>query len=112
MLTGDVLSFERNGRWCVGSDCSAPLGGGTPVGAVMATHQVVNVSDFDGHFEAKGVPKMEAQGGGDLAKQLKKLKPPKRPAQPKKPSLQRFKATMPQYAEECLNYQEPGSVRG
>ena len=52
VLTGDMLSFERNGRWCVGSDCSEPLGGATPLGAVMATHQVVNVSDFDGHFEA------------------------------------------------------------
>ena len=66
--------------------------------------QVVNVSDFDGHFEAKGVPKMEGDAGGDLAKKLKALKPPKRPAQP--PKLEQFKATMPQYSEECLDYQD------
>ena len=62
-------------------------------------------------LEAKGVPKMEGDSAGDLAKQLKKLKPPKRPAQPKKPTLQRFKAVQPQYAEECLNYQDSQAFR-
>lgn len=52
------------------------------------------------------VMRMDGGGAGDLAKKLKKLKPPKRPAQPPKPRLQDFKATMPKYAEECLNYQD------
>ena len=73
----------------------------------------MNVSDFDGHFEAKGIPKMDGEGSAkDLAKRLKALKPPKRPAQPPKPSLTVFKATQPKYAEECLNYQERGLVFG
>ena len=50
--------------------------------------QVVNVTDFDGKFEAKGVPGMGGSSAGDLAKKLKALKPPKRPAQPPKPKLQ------------------------
>ena len=40
VVTGDMLTFGRDGRWCVGSDCSAPMGGATPVSAMMATHQV------------------------------------------------------------------------
>lgn len=40
VATGDKLTFGRDGRWCVGSDCSAPMGGATPVGSMMATHQV------------------------------------------------------------------------
>ena len=48
---------------------------------------MVNVTDFDGKFEAKGVPDMGG-GAADLAKKLKALKPPKRPAQPPKPKLQ------------------------
>ena len=71
--------------------------------------QVVNVTDFDGKFEAKGVPSMGGSGAADLAKKLKALKPPRRPKQPAKPKLQEFKATMPQYAEECLNYQDSSS---
>jgi hypothetical protein len=50
--------------------------------------KVVNVTDFDGKFEAKGVPSMGGNSAGDLAKKLKALKPPKRPAQPPKPKLQ------------------------
>jgi hypothetical protein len=133
--------------------------------------KVVNVTDFDGKFEAKGVPSMGGNSAGDLAKKLKALKPPKRPAQPPKPKLQdvellllflllllklaelsvdrnlvdlltyiyihihiqydynytskcevdlpsfcrprlvqEFKATMPQYSEECLDYQDPLSL--
>ena len=65
------------------------------------------MSDFAGHFEAKGIPKMGGEGSAkDLAKRLKALKPPKRPAQPPKPSLQEFKAEQPKYDEVCLNYQE------
>ena len=106
VLTGDTLTFETSGAWCVGNDCSAAVGGANPIGVKMVTHEVLNVTDFDGHFEAKGVPSMDGGGAGDLAKALKKLKPPKRPAQPPKPRLQDFKATMPKYAEECLNYQD------
>ncbi|CAK8992037.1 unnamed protein product [Durusdinium trenchii] len=106
IITGDKLNFQSNGAWCVASDCSAAVGGATPVGVVMTTHEVLNVTDFDGHFEAKGVPKLEGDSAKDLAKRLKALKPPKRPAQPPKPSLQVYKAEMPQYAEECLNYQD------
>ncbi|CAE7841182.1 ACBP2, partial [Symbiodinium necroappetens] len=105
-LTGDALSFERNGEWCVGPDCSAPVGGATPVGVVMTMLEVHNVTNFDGHFEGKGVPSMEAGGMDDLAKMLKAIKPPKRPAQPAKPKLQEFKAEMPKYADECLDYGE------
>ena len=72
----------------------------------LSLTQVVNVTDFDGKFEAKGIPSMGGSGAADLAKKLKALKPPKRPKQPAKPKLQAFKATMPQYAEECLNYQD------
>ena len=50
--------------------------------------------------------RMEGEGAGNLAKQLKKLKPPKRPAQPPKPKLQDFKAKQPEYSAECLDYQE------
>eukprot|EP00913_Durusdinium_trenchii_P006626 g6225.t1 len=88
IITGDKLNFQSNGAWCVASDCSAAVGGATPVGVVMTTHEVLNVTDFDGHFEAKGVPKLEGDSAKDLAKRLKALKPPKRPAQPPKPSLQ------------------------
>ncbi|CAE7438803.1 ACBP2 [Symbiodinium sp. CCMP2592] len=105
-LTGDTLSFERNGEWCVGPDCSSPVGGANPVGVLMTMLEVLNVTNFDGHFEAKGVPSMEAGGMDDLAKKLKAIKPPKRPAQPAKPKLQDFKAEMPKYADECLDYGE------
>ena len=50
--------------------------------------EVVNITDFDGKFEAKGVPGMGAGSAEDLAKKLKALKPPKCPAQPPKPKLQ------------------------
>ena len=67
----------------MGPDCSAPVGGATPVGVVMtmleapsfrghstaasllcqfSNFQVHNVTNFDGHFEGKGVPSMEAGG--------------------------------------------------
>lgn len=49
---------------------------------------MVNVSDFAGHFEAKGVPELEGGGANDLAKRLKALKPPKRPRPPAKPKLE------------------------
>ncbi|CAE7865610.1 ACBP4 [Symbiodinium microadriaticum] len=85
-LTGDTLSFER---WCVGPDCSSPVGGADPVGVLMTMLEVLNVTNFDGHFEAKGVPSMDEGGMDDLAKKLKD-----------------FKAEMPKYADECLDYGE------
>ena len=103
VLTGDTLTFETSGAWCVGNDCSAAVGGANPIGVKMVTHevrvgngwepahyvgslangslisrmvsynlqlcsfpwqcdpvQVLNVTDFDGHFEAKGVPSILA----------------------------------------------------
>eukprot|EP00435_Cladocopium_sp_Y103_P034010 s209_g8.t1 len=88
VVTGDVLSFQNSGAWCVASDCSSAVGGASPIGVLMTSHEVVNVTDFDGKFEAKGVPSMGGNGAADLAKKLKALKPPKRPAQPPKPKLQ------------------------
>ncbi|CAJ1404124.1 unnamed protein product [Effrenium voratum] len=105
-ITGDTLTFQSSGAWCVGSACSVPLGGADPIGVSMPGFEVLNVTDFAGEFEAKGIPKMEGEGAGNLAKQLKKLKPPKRPAQPPKPKLQDFKAKQPEYSAECLDYQD------
>ena len=34
--TGDTLTYLLDGSWCVGPDCSAPVGGATPVGVVMS----------------------------------------------------------------------------
>lgn len=104
--TGDTLTYLLDGSWCVGPDCSAPVGGATPVGVVMSIFEVTNVSDFDGHFEAKGVPSLEEGGMAALMRKVKAIKPQKRPTQPQKPKLQDFKSEMPKYSSECLDYQD------
>ncbi|CAL1159414.1 unnamed protein product [Cladocopium goreaui] len=103
--SGETLTFQEDGRWCIGNSCSKKIGGENPIGAILEQFEVANVTDFDGEFEAKGVPDMSA-GSGGLAAQLKLLKPPKRPAQPPKPKLQDFKAEQPKYSEECLDYED------
>lgn len=40
VLTGDTLTFETSGAWCVGNDCSAAVGGANPIGVKMVTHEV------------------------------------------------------------------------
>lgn len=105
-ITGDTLVFQEDGRWCVRGDCSKKIGGENPIDATMDKLEVANVTDFDGEFEAKGVPDMSEGGAAGLAQKLKRLKPPKRPAQPPKPKLAEFKAEQPKYAEECLNYED------
>jgi len=104
--TGDVLLFQKDGTWCVDADCSMPVGGATPIGVTMSIFEVMNVSDFDGVFEGKGVPKMRAAGMKDLMRKLKKIKPPKRPKAPAKSKLQEFELEMPKYSAECLDYQD------
>ena len=34
-ITGDTLTFQSSGAWCVGSACSVPLGGADPIGVSM-----------------------------------------------------------------------------
>jgi len=104
--TGDILLFQKDGSWCVDADCSLPVGGAGPLGVKMSIFEVVNVTDFDGKFEGKGVPKLEQGGMDDLMRKLKAIKPPTRPKPPKNPKLQEFKAEMPKYDARCLDYQD------
>jgi hypothetical protein len=39
VVTGDVLSFQNSGAWCVGSDCSSAVGGASPIGVMMTSHE-------------------------------------------------------------------------
>lgn len=48
IITGDKLNFQSNGAWCVASDCSAAVGGATPVGVVMTTHEAESYGGFGG----------------------------------------------------------------
>lgn len=41
VVTQDLLSFQNNGAWCVGADCSSAVGQATPVGVVMTTHEAL-----------------------------------------------------------------------
>eukprot|EP00933_Yihiella_yeosuensis_P040876 TRINITY_DN3528_c0_g1_i11.p1 TRINITY_DN3528_c0_g1~~TRINITY_DN3528_c0_g1_i11.p1 ORF type:complete len:1502 (-),score=330.55 TRINITY_DN3528_c0_g1_i11:334-4839(-) len=102
---GKTLSFQQtSGKWCIGNSCSAPSGSALPVNVQGASFQVVNVTDFDGQFEGGGVPK-EGDGAMSLKDKLKMLKKPERPLPPPMPALETFKAEMPKYSAECLNYQ-------
>ena len=47
VITGDKLTFQQNGAWCVGADCSAPIGGATPMGVVMTSHEVGNAKEIE-----------------------------------------------------------------
>ena len=65
MRAPQSLHFDPvQGQWCIGSSCTAPgTGPVAPVGLSSDSFDVVAVSDFDGEFKGKGVPK---QGGGGL----------------------------------------------
>jgi len=75
-----------------------------PVNVQNASFEVVNITDFDGNFEGGGVPKQPGEGMPSK-EGLKSLTKPSRPLPPPMPELATFKAEMPKYSAECLNYQ-------
>ncbi|CAE7578834.1 ACBP2 [Symbiodinium natans] len=108
--TGDMLDMQEDGAWCVGGQCSTPVGGGAAVPAdLMVAHlEVHNLTDFDGQFQAKGVPDMTSKGSWAARppERTRTHKPPTWPKPPGAPKLQDFDAKQPTYATECLDYQD------
>lgn len=99
------LSFDPNaGKWCLAGTCTEVDGRVQPIGLSSQSFDIAAVSDFDGVFQGKGVPK---QGGGNAAAlkaRLRAIKTPKRPKAPKVPKLETFTPEEPTFAAECMDY--------
>lgn len=95
----ETLSFDPNaGKWCLGGTCTEVDGRVTPIGLSSQSFDIVPVSDFDGKFEGKGVPKMGGGNAAALKARLRAIKTPKRPKAPKAPKLETFTPEDPTYA--------------
>jgi len=97
------LSFDPNaGKWCLAGTCTEVDGRVQPIGLSSQSFDIAAVSDFDGVFQGKGVPK---QGGGNAAAlkaRLRAIKTPKRPKAPKVPKLETFTPEEPTFASWLL----------
>eukprot|EP00913_Durusdinium_trenchii_P011300 g10612.t1 len=99
------LQFSADqGKWCIDSSCTAVDGRVEPIGVSSSSFDVVAVSDFDGQFEGKGVPKIGGGQAAALKARLRGIKTPKRPKAPKVPKLETFTPEEPSYAAECMDY--------
>ncbi|CAJ1380020.1 unnamed protein product, partial [Effrenium voratum] len=104
---GNRLSFYPiTGRWCIGGACAPVNGAVSPVGLQGQGFDVVAMSDFDGQFEGKGIPKMGGSQAGALKSRLRAIKTPKRPKAPRVPTLEGFTVEEPTYAAECMDYSQ------
>ena len=59
VVTGDVLSFQNSGAWCVGSDCSSAVGGASPIGVMMTSHEASVTVDVGGRVDPWGFAPVE-----------------------------------------------------
>ncbi|CAE7250862.1 unnamed protein product [Symbiodinium natans] len=104
---GKLLQFDTDkGKWCIGDKCGEVDDAVTPLRLGGLPFEVVNISNFDGVFEALGVPKQQPKKKSNLKALLGMLKKPEKPKLPKMPELEEFEATMPTYSAECLNYKD------
>jgi len=92
------------GKWCIGSSCTGVDGKVVPIGLSSSTFDITAISDFDGTFEGKGVPKMGRSNAAALKARLRGIKTPKRPKAPKVPKLETFTPEEPTFAAECMDY--------
>ena len=99
------LQFNQaTGKWCIDNSCTPVDGTVVPEGLSSSSFDIVGVSDFDGVFEGKGVPKQKGGSLGALKARLRGIKNPKRPKAPKVPKLEKFVPEEPTYAAECMDY--------
>ncbi|CAE7198990.1 unnamed protein product [Symbiodinium natans] len=96
--TEELFSYDKHkGRWCLSGVSCASSDAVHPLDASLGNHQwrVVAVSDFDAVFEARGAKPNAARLAG---------------AKPEPPTLIKFGAEDPEYAEECKDESHPGSA--
>lgn len=92
------------GKWCIGSSCTGVDGTVVPIGLSSSTFDITAISDFDGTFEGKGVPKTGRSNAAALKARLRGIKTPRRPKAPKVPKLETFTPEEPTFAAECMDY--------
>ena len=68
-----------------------------PIGLSSSTFDITAISDFDGTFEGKGVPKMGRSNAAALKARLRGIKTPRRPKAPKVPKLETFTPEEPTF---------------
>jgi len=113
LLNGFHFEFSQGGRWirfrytCCNAigvdDTLVPIG--LSSGSSSTDFDVTAISDFDGTFEGKGVPKMGRSKAATKAL-LRSIKTPRRPRAPRVPRLDTFRPEEPTYAAECIDYSE------
>jgi len=100
-----MLHFDSTqGKWCLGSDCSAPAEGSLDPSGISGTDfDVTSWEDFNGEFKGQGVPVMEFSSGARKSLPARPRPPNRTPPKPV-PKGEKFKAEMPKYEEMCLDY--------